>query len=58
MKIIGWILVLIGACACVWAVGVLVGKLPGLGASWWPLALLGVIAFVAGWACMRLSRRQ
>jgi hypothetical protein len=58
MKIIGWVLVLAGAFALAWALGVLAGKLPGPVSGALPVAVLGAIVFVAGWAFMRLSRRR
>jgi hypothetical protein len=58
MKLIGWGLVLVGALASSWALVIFAGKAPGPAWTAPPAAVLGAVVFIAGWACMRLSRRR
>lgn len=58
MKIVGWVLVIVGGCILAWGLAVLGGKAPGAGIGWWAIALVGLIVFGAGWSGIRMSRRQ
>jgi hypothetical protein len=58
MKIVGWVLVLIGACLLAWGGLAVIGKGPGAGDGWLPITILGAVVFVLGWAGIRFSRRR